>query len=45
MRNNIMFWPAVILMIVEAAAVMFLIREWRKAKKEEHRESQIENQG
>ena len=30
-----MFWPAVVLMIVEAAAVIFLIREWRKAKKEQ----------
>ena len=30
-----MFWPAVILMLVESAAIIFLIREWHKAKKEQ----------
>lgn len=37
MRDNIMFYPAVVLMIVEAAAVIFLVCAWRKAKRE-HRE-------
>ena len=35
MRGNIMFWPAVVLMVVEAAALIFLVREWKKAKKEQ----------
>ena len=33
MRDNIMFIPAIVLMVVEAAAVIFLVTEWRKAKK------------
>ena len=33
--ENIMFIPACVLMVVEAAAVVFLVREWRKAKKEQ----------
>ena len=35
MRDNIMFWPAVILMVVEAAALVFLIAEWFKAKRKQ----------
>ena len=35
MTNNIMFYPAIVLMIVEAGALAFLIWEWVKAKKEE----------
>lgn len=35
MVNKIMYTLANILMVVEAAAVVFLVREWRKAKKEE----------
>ena len=34
MRNNIMFIPAIILMVVEAAAFIFLVCSWLKAKKE-----------
>ena len=29
-----MFIPAIILMVVEAAAFIFLVYSWRKAKKE-----------
>ena len=35
MVNKVMYTLANILMVVEAAAVVFLVREWRKAKKEE----------
>ena len=35
MVNKIMYTLANILMVVEAAAVVFLVREWRKAKKEQ----------
>jgi hypothetical protein len=35
MKNNIMFYPANVLMIVEAGALAFLIREWFRAKKED----------
>ena len=34
MLNKIMYTLANILMVVEAAAVVFLVREWIKAKKE-----------
>ena len=34
MVNNIMFYPAIILMFIEAGALIFLITEWFKAKKE-----------
>ena len=33
MRDNIMFYPAIVLMIVEAAALIFLIVEWVRAKR------------
>ena len=33
MRDNIMFYPAIVLMVVEAAAAIFLIWSWRAAKK------------
>ena len=35
MQDKIMYTIANILMVVEAAAVIFLIREWFKAKKEQ----------
>ena len=35
MKDNIMFIPAIVLMVVEAVAVVFLVREWIKAKKEQ----------
>ena len=35
MINNIMFYPAIILMIIEIIALVFLILSWRKAKKEQ----------
>lgn len=38
MRDNIMFYPAIVLMIVEAGAMVFLIRQWRKAKRREKNE-------
>lgn len=34
MRDNIMFYPAIVLMVVESAALVFLIVEWFKAKNE-----------
>lgn len=34
MTENIMFYPAIVLMIVEVCAVVFLIRAWFRAKKE-----------
>ena len=34
MTDNIMFYPAIVLMIVEAGALAFLIRAWFRAKKE-----------
>ena len=33
MRDNIMYYPAIVLMIVEAAAAAFLVWEWFKAKR------------
>ena len=33
MKDNIMFIPAVVLMIVEAGALAFLITEWIKVKR------------
>ena len=33
MRDNIMFYPAVVLMIVEAAALIFLIWAWFRDKR------------
>lgn len=35
MKENIMFYPAIVLMIVEAGALAFLIWAWFRAKKEE----------
>ena len=35
MLNKIIYTLANILMVVEAAAVVFLVREWIKAKKEQ----------
>lgn len=35
MRDNVMFIPACVLMVVEAIALVYLVLEWRKAKKEE----------
>jgi hypothetical protein len=32
MKDNIMFYPAIVLMIVEVAALVFLITEWIKAQ-------------
>ena len=34
MTNNILFYPAILLMSVEAGALAFLIRAWFRAKKE-----------
>ena len=33
MKDNIMFYPAIVLMVVEALALVFLICAWRKAKR------------
>lgn len=33
MADNVMFIPACVLMVVELAAVIFLVKEWIKAKK------------
>ena len=35
MEDKIMYTIGNILMVVEAAAVIFLVREWKKAKKEQ----------
>lgn len=37
MKENIMYYPAIVLMIVEAGALAFLIRAWFRAKKEDGR--------
>ena len=34
MTDNIMYYPAIILMVVEAGALVFLICAWIKAKKD-----------
>lgn len=39
MTDNIMFIPAVLLMVVEAGALIFLIREWIKAKREAEKDA------
>ena len=33
MKDNIMFYPSIVLMIVEAGALAFLIWAWRDAKR------------
>lgn len=33
MKDNIMFYPAIVLMVVEACALVFLVTEWIKAKR------------
>lgn len=33
MKENIMYYPAIVLMIVEAGAMAFLIRAWFDAKR------------
>ena len=33
MKDNIMYYPAIFLMIIEAGALIFLITEWIKANK------------
>lgn len=33
MSDRIIYWAGNVLMVVEAAAVIFLITEWRKAKR------------
>lgn len=33
MKDNIMYYPAIVLMIVESLALGFLIRSWFDAKK------------
>ena len=33
MRDNIMFYPAIVLLIMEAGALAFLIRAWFAAKR------------
>jgi hypothetical protein len=37
MKDNIMFYPAIVLVIVESAAAVFLIVEWIKAKRGKRR--------
>ena len=34
MRDNVMFIPAIVLMVAEAAAFSFLVWAWFKAKRE-----------
>ena len=44
MKDNIMFYPAIVLMVAEAGALIFLIRAWfdakRRAKMEEERRAE-----
>ena len=35
MIDNIMFYPAIVLMVVEIAAFIFLVTSWFKAKREQ----------
>lgn len=43
--DNIMFYPSIVLMVVEVAAVVYLIRSWREAKREQReREREQEEQ-
>ena len=44
MRDNIMFYPAIVLMIAEAVASAFLIWAWRDAKKKGDGEDGISDQ-
>ena len=37
MKENIMYIPAIVLMVIEAAALVFLVRSWIKAKREEEK--------
>lgn len=32
MKNNIMYYPSIVLMVVEAIAFVFLVWSWFKAK-------------
>ena len=34
MRDNVMFYPSIVLLVAEAAAVVFLTAEWFKARKQ-----------
>ena len=36
MRDNVMFIPACVLMVVETVAAVVLVWSWRKAKREEN---------
>ena len=38
MLDKVMYTLANILMVVEAVAVIFLVREWKKAKKEQEQQ-------
>lgn len=38
MTENIMFYPAIVLMIVEVCALGFLVWSWRDAKRRNRRE-------
>lgn len=40
MRENIMYYPSIVLMVVEALAALFLITEWIKAKRREDHEDE-----
>ena len=33
MKDNVMYYPAIVLLIIEASALIFLITEWVKANK------------
>ena len=33
MRDNVMFYPAIVVLVLCAAAVVFLVTEWIKAKR------------
>ena len=33
MKDNIMYYPAIVLMIIEVSALIFLITDWIKANK------------
>lgn len=43
MRDNVMFYPAIVLMVVEACALIFLITAWFRDKKNAEKEAEDGN--
>lgn len=45
MRDNIMYYPSIFLMIVEALALGFLVWRWREEKREKKNEHLCKRKG